>query len=214
MHWFLLWAAWASINLAATISPGPAFAMTVKTAIAHNRRAGIIQSIGLGFGVATTLILIATGLALLLAASVFAFEILKYAGAAYLIYLGVKALRAKKTATQDDLQMSAMNNGRSIGDLQALRMGYLTNLLNPKGLIFFCAMTTQFITPLTPAPMIALFALTAMVIETGWFSFVTLVLTNARVKTKFLSISHWVERICGGLLIALGLKLVFTEAHA
>ncbi len=172
MHWVLLWTAWASINLAATIAPGPAFAMTVKTAIAHDRRTGIFLSLGLGLGVGALMVLVTCGLAVLIATSALAFELLKFAGAAYLVYLGIMALCSRKKNTQDT-QAPVAKSAKIMSDAQALRTGFLTNLLNPKGMVFFSAMSTQFMSGHTPWQMIILYVLTAMVIESGWFSFVT-----------------------------------------
>ncbi len=210
MHWLLLWAAWVSINLAATISPGPAFAMTVRTAIAHNRRAGIIQSLGLGLGVGFHVLLVIFGLAAIMATSATAFEIFKLAGAAYLIYLGSKAIRAKKKQPEN-LAIEPETPLTNMSDTKSFRTGFLTNMLNPKSLIFYSAVLPQFISGDVPWQMIMLFGLTAVATECLWFSFVTCILTAPRVKNKFLSVSHWIERICGGLMIALGLRLAFEK---
>ncbi|MCC7305312.1 MAG: LysE family translocator [Alphaproteobacteria bacterium] len=212
MHWFLLWLAWASINLAATITPGPAFAMTVRTAMAHDRRAGIFQSFGLGLGIGTHVAVVACGLSVLLAQSAYVFEIIKYAGAAYLIYLGVMALKAKKKLPENI--EDAAKPGRELSDLAAFYRGLVTNVLNPKSMVFFSAMFSQFMSTDTSTQMIFLYGITAVAIEIMWFSFVTLILTHRHVKNLFLSVSHWIERTCGGLMIALGLKLALSKVHA
>jgi RhtB (resistance to homoserine/threonine) family protein len=212
-HWFLLWAAWASINLAATISPGPAFAMTVRTALAHNRRAGVVQSIGLGLGVAVHVALISCGLAALMRTSAVAFEALKYAGAAYLVYLGGKALRAKKK-TPEAAGQDIASAPQPASDGQSLRVGFLTNLLNPKSMVFFSAMFTQFLSGQTPWRVILALGATSTIIEACWFSVVTCVLTTPKIKNHFLSVSHWIERVCGALLVGLGLKLALSKVTA
>jgi RhtB (resistance to homoserine/threonine) family protein len=201
---------WFTVNLAATISPGPAFAMTVRMAIAHDRRAGLWFSLGLGAGVGIMMALVISGLSYVLASSAFVFNIIKYAGAAYLVYIGIKAIRARKNNAADANADETVVNV-PIRNFSAFKQGLITNCLNPKALVFFMAVATQFITPATPLLVIIGFGIIAIVLEAGWFAGVTLVLTDPRIKGVFMSISHWIERACGTLLIGLGIKLALTK---
>lgn len=207
-HWLLL----TSINLAAVISPGPAFAMTVRNAIAYNRRAGIFTALGLGAGVGVIVALVLCGFAAVISQSVLLFNLIKYCGAAYLIYIGVKALFARKAVhvvESDSEPQIAVS--RTLSDFNAFRMGLITNLCNPKGIVFFTAVYAQFILPHTPLEVMVLYNATAIVLEAGWFSLVTIVLTNPLIKNKFMNAAHWVERLCGGLMVALGVRLAFSK---
>lgn len=209
MNEFLVaWLVLASVNFVATISPGPAFALTVRNAIAYDRRAGIMTAIGLGLGIAGMVTIVLGGFAAIISQSVLIFNIIKYVGAAYLVYIGAKALMAKKPAIVNAAEehISAV---RKISDLAALRMGYLTNQFNPKGLVFFSAVFAQFISPGTPWQVLVLYGLTSVMIEILWFGTVAFILTNPLIKQRFMGISHWIERVCGGLLIALGVRLAW-----
>jgi RhtB (resistance to homoserine/threonine) family protein len=208
MALFLHLVFWFFIQLAATISPGPAFAMTVRTAMTHGRRSGIALATGLGLGVGTVMLLVACGLALLIQQSALLFAILKYAGAAYLAWIGIKALRAKKKSPAGaDASATALPD--RLGDIHAVRRGYLTNILNPKGIVFMTAVFTQFIAHNTAPALIGAYCVISIFVETSWFTLVALILTHPQVKNRFLAASHWIERICGALLLGLALRLVF-----
>lgn len=210
MEIFANWLLFASINLAATMSPGPAFAMTVRTSMAYDRRAALFMALGLGLGVGAMVAIILGGFAVLLSQSVFLYTIFRYIGAAYLAYIGFKALFSKKHYTADiSPNIAAMQ--KTISNWGAIRLGFLTNVLNPKGMVFFSAIYTQFVDPHTSWQVLVIYALTSMILETAWFSAVSLVLTDLRIKRRFMSFAHWIERVCGGLLIALGLKLALSK---
>lgn len=220
MEFLTAWLLIAAVQLAATLSPGPAFAMALRNALAYDRRAGIFTAIGLGAGVGAHVLFVLCGLAFILSQSVFLFTAIKYIGAAYLLYVGSKALFAKKAADEENAGQnlkSALQEqpaGRPCSDLKALRMGFLTNLLNPKAVIFFTAVFTQFIDPHTPTGIVALYGATSVVIEIGWFATLALILTHKSVKARFMRISHWIERVCGGLLMALGVRLALSKMHS
>lgn len=211
---FFQWLLMASVQAAATISPGPAFVLAVRNAMAYDRRTGLFTAIGLGLGVGAHVLVVLGGLAVLLQHYTFVFDFIRYAGAAYLIYIGVKGLRARRKLTEaaseavaeeSDSRRSEINAGK------ALSMGFLTNLLNPKAVVFFTAVFTQFIGPETPVSIMVLYGMTSFVIEIAWFSAVAIVLTNRRIKARFMGVVHWIERSCGGLMVALGLKLAFSR---
>lgn len=213
MEFFLQWVLMASVQGAATISPGPAFVVAVRNAMAYDRRAGIFTAFGLGLGVGVHVLVVLCGLAVLLQHYTFLFDFIRYAGAAYLIYIGGKAIFTKrKQASSSEAAVEAAPQTRSsISGRKALSIGFFTNLLNPKAVIFFTAVFTQFIGPGTPLSVMALYGLTSVVIEILWFSGVAVVLTDRRIKERFLGAVHWVERTCGGLMIGLGLKLAFSR---
>lgn len=221
MEFLAKWLLLTGITTAATLSPGPAFAVSVRNALAYNRRAGLLTALGLGAGVGAHALFALCGIALIIAQSVMIFNAIKYAGAAYLIFIGVQSLRKRaKPADSNNTAKSAQSippvktqeASKNISDAKAFKIGFLTNILNPKTVIFFTAIFTQFITPDTSHSVMALYLLTCTAIETIWFSAVSTLLTNSAIKARFTKIAHWVERICGGLLIALGVKLALSKA--
>lgn len=209
INWVLL----AGIFSMAVISPGPDFIVAVRNSITHSRKIGIITAIGFALGVCVHVTYTLFGLATLIAQSVLLFNLLKYAGAAYLFYMGVRALLSKGYQ-EDKKGVQASSNTQtktSMSSLQALWSGFLTNILNPKATLFFLAVFSQFMGPGTPVPAQIAYAGTCVAITGIWFSIVAIVLTNPKIKIMFMRCTKWIDRICGVLLIALGIKLVLTK---
>ncbi len=206
-----MWLVMASVQLAATISPGPAFVISVRNAMVYSRRVGVFTALGLALGVGMHVIFVLVGLSVLIANSVFLFTAIKYIGAAYLIYIGMKALfSAPKDRSQSDTvqNVEAENQAREmISGRKAVMVGFLTNALNPKAVVFFTAVFTQFISPETPFFMLVLYGLTSIIIEFGWFAMMAVILTNAHVKRRFMRFMGKIERACGGLMVLLGVRL-------
>lgn len=210
-EYFLIWLVLAGVNGAAVISPGPAFAITVRNAIRYNRKVGVFTALGLALGVGVHVTLVLTGISVLLSGSPLLYNAMKYAGAGYLVFIGIKALKAKKHKTETAAEGKITPAANDITNLKALQIGFLTNALSPKALVFFTAVYSQFISPDMPWQVLAAFGLTSVVLEATWFSIVTVILTDRRIKNRFLSIAHWIERVCGGLMIGLGVKLAVSK---
>lgn len=211
MTFFLTWLAFAATQIAAAMSPGPAFILTVRHAITHGRTTGIYTAIGLGLGVAIHVGLVLVGLAAVMTQSFFLYSIIKYLGAGYLIYIGIKGLRARPRVSQQEGNDTTPPANVSLTAAVAIRSGLLTNLLNPKALVFSTSIVTQFIHPDTPKTTLLLFWLTSTTIEILWFSLVSAVLNYKEIKQRFIAASHWIDRICGGLLVGLGIKLAISK---
>jgi RhtB (resistance to homoserine/threonine) family protein len=204
---FLNWILLVGIFGMALASPGPDFVVAVRNAILHSRKAGIYTAIGFALGVSVHVTYTLIGIAALIAQSVMLFTILKFAGAAYLFYMGFKALQSKGYSEPTQTQIR-----QAMSPLQALWSGFLTNVLNPKATLFFLSIFSQFIGTETTVGVHIFYALTCVVMTALWFSFVAIVLTNPKIKAVFLRFTKWIDRVCGGLLIALGIKLVLTKA--
>ncbi|MEM7617860.1 MAG: LysE family translocator [Pseudomonadota bacterium] len=188
----------------AVISPGPDLVMAIRNSILGSRTAGIFTAFGFGLGVCVHVIYSLVGISALIAQSVMLFTIIKYMGAAYLIFIGIKALKSKgfkmdKTnKNSEKIKMTA---------LQGLCRGFITNLLNPKATMFFLALFTQLLDPQTPISVQIAFGVTCVVMCTSWFCFVAIVLTNEKIQKRFIGFTKWIDRLCGGLLVALGIRL-------
>lgn len=210
---------WASIQLAATMSPGPAFIVTVKNALTYDRRTAMATAVGLAAGVGVHVTIALTGISLLISGSQILYAILKYAGAAYLIYIGVKSLWSarkkffkKPHNAEKAAEFFAEHEPQSARIMPALHktvlQGFLTNLLNPKALVFFTAVLAQFISPDMGAGLKTVYGLISVVTELVWFIGVSVVLTNQAIQKKFLAVMHWVDAVFGGLIVYLGIQLV------
>lgn len=128
------------------IVPGPAVIYIVNRSLDQGKMAGVISVLGIGTGTLIHIAATALGISAVLAASVLAFSILKYAGAAYLIYLGIQ-----KFLSKDELILE--NGHNKIERSKIFYQGIIVNLLNPKTALFFFAFLPQFIDPYRNAPL-------------------------------------------------------------
>jgi RhtB (resistance to homoserine/threonine) family protein len=193
------------------ITPGPDTALVTKNALIYGRRAGIATSFGVAAGLLVWTVASALGIAAVVHVSATAYETLKLIGAAYLVWLGIQALRTAghhATARQD-----AQNGTRRLAARRGFRQGLISNLANPKIAVLFTSLLPQFIDQghHVLLPFLLLGGLFVAMTVT-WLSGYALIaakagglLTRTRVKAAL-------DRITGFVLVALGLRLA-TESH-
>jgi RhtB (resistance to homoserine/threonine) family protein len=198
----------AGIHLLAVMSPGPDFAMIVKQSIVHSRRTALWTSVGLGLGIAVHVFYSLVGIGLVISQSIILFNIIKWVGALYLIYIGIMSLRSKPKMIE---QNNEIKDNKNVTTIQAIKAGFLTNALNPKATLFFLALFTQAISPNTPTIIKLVYGIEMILATITWFAFVSIVLTNPSIKGRFLKISHIIERFTGAVLIFLGLKIIVDK---
>ncbi|MBD2102755.1 LysE family transporter [Leptolyngbya sp. FACHB-261] len=206
MQFLTDWLVVFSVGCLAVTSPGPNLAITLRNSLAYSRQSGIYTALGLAAGnlVHTTYCLL--GIGLVISQSILLFSALKWAGAAYLIYVGCQALRSQKSAA-----ITSARSTQAISRITAVQMGFLTNLLNPKVTLFFLALFTQIIQPETPLWVQVIYGLTIVALEFTWFALVSLLVSQKAVKQQFQAVSHRLERGMGIMLIALGLRLALAQ---
>ncbi|MEU0570509.1 LysE family translocator [Nonomuraea sp. NPDC005983] len=198
-------AAFGGVVMLGAMSPGPDFAVVVRRSAVSGRGYGMAAAAGISVGVFAWVVAAATGIAALLAASAMAFTVVKVAGAAYLLYLGVKALRAA-LRRGGELDLGLSDPGRK-SSWAAFTEGLLTNALNPKAALFFVALVPQFVsggTPLGDTLMLSLVALAGTVV---WFLLVANVVGALRRVFARSAVRRAVDGLTGAALIALGVKL-------
>jgi RhtB (resistance to homoserine/threonine) family protein len=210
MSFFADWLAIFSIGLVVVIAPGPDFAITVRNSLVYSRRAGVLTAVGIFVGNVVHASYCLVGIGAVIAQSILLFNILKWLGAIYLIYIGIKSLQAKRQPIDD---VDRPTQQRDISRWMAFRIGFLANLLNPKATLFSLALFTQLIRPGTPTSIQVLYGLTVPVLALIWFALVASLISQRSVKAMLRSISHWIERATGAMLILLGLRLAIAKAH-
>ena len=189
------------------LTPGPDTLYILGRSIAHGRRAGVASALGISVGSIFHTGAAALGLSAVLATSAWAFTFVKLAGAAYLIFLGVRALLER----QHELTVPA--HFRQRGAAAAFRQGILTNVLNPKVALFFLAFLPQFIDATAPSKTIAFIVLGLTFVTTGttwclilaWFASAFSVRLRASP-----TITAWLNRTVGALFVFLGLRLAIA----
>lgn len=200
------------IALLGAMSPGADFVLVTRNSFIYSRKVGIFTAIGIGLGVLVHVFYTLAGIGLVISQSIILFSLIKYLGAAYLIYIGWNSLKAKEPK---GIEKSAetLEVKKIISPLKAVGMGIGTNALNPKVTLFFLSLFVQFISPGTPLGIqIALGLETALIIGV-WFVLVALMFSNDWLKVKIKKSGHWFERIMGGALILLGIKVALSTKN-
>lgn len=200
----------ALIHLLAVASPGPDFAVVVRESVTHGRRAGTWTAFGVGTAIFLHVGYSLLGIGLIVSQSIMLFNVLKWLAAAYLVYIGIKALRARPApAGSESVQVSTVARTPRA----AFVAGFMTNGLNPKATLFFLSLFTVVINPHTPLLIQAGYG-AYLALATGlWFCLMALLFSHARVRSGFARMGHWFDRGMGAVLVALGIKIAFTEMH-
>ncbi len=196
----------ATITILAVISPGADFAMVTRNSMVLSRRAGVLTATGIAFGVLVHVAYSMAGIGLLIAQSIVLFNLIKFAGAAYLIYLGVTMLRTKKADPGETATIVT-----PLSDRAALKSGFLTNALNPKTTLFVVALFTQVISPSTPLAVQLGYGAFMSLAHLLWFALVAYAFSSDAARRIVARSRHLVERGIGAALVALGLGLAVSS---
>ena len=196
-----LWFSLAAVCAMGAMSPGPSLALVLRHTLGGGRLPGVAAALAHALGVGFYALLTVWGLGALIVRFPLLFQAITWGGAAYLAWLGIKALRAGRAGALD---AEAMATSRR----QAAREGMLVALGNPKLILFFIALLSQFVTPDMSLAAKAVVVLTAMIIDGGWYVLVAVGLSHSRVLPWLQARAHWLNRITGVLLLALALRVV------
>ena len=203
------WIVFFSAAVALNISPGQDLIYILSKTIAQGRKVGVASTLGVCSGALVHVFAAAFGISAILATSALAFNVVKYAGAAYLVYLGLQALMSKAGKIDfSEHQTKKTTPGH------AFKQGALVDILNPKVAIFFMAFLPQFVRPELEMPTVQIVVLGILVILVAIIVEISFVLAAAQTTTFFRkkpSTSAWLDRILGSVLICLGIRLVFVE---
>lgn len=196
------------------LTPGPDVLYIVSSALRSGVRAGIVAALGITAGCFVHIVAAGLGVSALMATSAMAFSVLKWVGAAYLLYVGVRLLLSK---APDAIKIEAGSaDSVKAGGLKSLFFrGFWTNALNPKVALFFLAFVPQFITPGATHPAVAflvlgvLFNLNAIPINIGY---AVLAAWAAQRTAAIQRGMHWLDRLAGALFVGFGIKLALSAA--
>jgi len=198
----------AIVCFVAMISPGPDFVLVTRNALLYPRSQALATAIGIVCGCLVHATYCILGLAVIIAQSVILFSGIKYVGAVYLIYLGVKSLFAS-TATDPNVQAPRLQIVPSIREV--FFQGFLCNVLNPKLAIFLLSLFTQFIdVGASTADKIRVAGIFVGESAVYW-PLLVLLLQSPAIRKVFASMKVVLDRVCAGLLIYLGLQVALGE---
>ncbi|WJV65783.1 LysE family translocator [Pectobacteriaceae bacterium CE70] len=195
----------ATITILAVISPGPDFAMVTRNSYAFGSRTGLLSALGIACGVQVHVMYTVFGIAVLIAGSPLLFMTMKVLGTSYLIYLGYKSLTNKTVLTLEEAAGSVPSL------FAAFRMGFLTNALNPKTMLFVVATYSQVVQPGSPLSHNFAYGLFMSAAHWVWFSIVALFFAAPTMRRRLLKQQSVVDKSIGIVLIVLGASLAFTK---
>lgn len=188
------------------ISPGPSFVMIARTAVAASRNEGVAAAIGMGCGGVLFAIAALLGLQGLLLAVPLLYLVLKVAGGIYLAFLGFKIWRGASLPLQIAADTGSLADRSSL--TKSLILGFTTQVSNPKTSIVYASVFAAFMPGSQSLSFDALLICAVFVIESSWYATVAVALSSARPRTTYLRYKHWLDRVAGGVMMALGIKLV------
>src|SRR3984885_1040235 len=194
------------IWLAAVVSPGPNFLVVSRLALSRSRRSAIGATVGITVGSLIYAALTMFGLSVLILRFAWLGDTIRVVGGAYLVWLGIQAWRARPGSPS----CPAPEPVRDVTSLlRGLRVGFLTEITNPKGIAFFLGLFAAAVPPATPfwAKLAVLSA--GGMIEVAWYTAVSFALSSGPMLAGYEKAKRTVDRVIGTLLIALGLKIAF-----
>ena len=203
LHSFLLFLA---AGLALNFTPGPDMLYVAARGASEGRSAGIASTLGIGAGTLIHIAFVSLGLAALLRAIPVAYFVVRIAGAIYLIYLGIRALRSHSTPVMQHVEPAPLST--------IFRQGMITNILNPKVAFFFLAFLPQFVDPARGNPVIQIVALGLVFDVTGTLVNLGVAFGSSRAAAKLLDsgrANRILRKITGAVFIGLGLRLAFDS---
>ncbi|WNC09160.1 MULTISPECIES: LysE family translocator [Pseudomonas] len=192
----------ALITVLAVISPGPDFAMVTRNSYAYGRRSGLIAALGIACGVQVHVFYTVFGIAVIITQSPLLFMAMKWLGAGYLIYLGLRSLFNTSKLALDTVE------GATPSLWSAFRMGFFTNALNPKTMLFVVATYSQVVQAGSSMTTNFAYGLFMSFSHWVWFSIVALFFSSGPLRRRMLEKQRLVDRVIGTALIGLGASLV------
>jgi threonine/homoserine/homoserine lactone efflux protein len=204
--------AFLGVSALVIATPGPDTALTIRNTLLGGRRGGVFTALGIVIGQAIWAIATSIGIVALLVASEPLFLAVKYAGAAYLVFLGAQALWAALRPQAGGTTAPMVGARRGLGPLAALRQGIISDLGNPKMAVFFASLLPQFAPPgdATVAGLLAL-GLVFCVMTFTWLAAYASVVAKAGDVLRRPKIRRAIEGVTGAVLIALGLRIAAEQ---
>lgn len=200
-----LWLSLVVICILGALSPGPSLALVIKNTLSGGHSQGYATAISHGLGVALYAAITATGIGIIIIQSPILYAIIKYSGAAFLLYLGIKSLLSKKAnlSLSEDQQLNK-------NKVNGWRDGFLVAFLNPKLAIFFLALFSQFVDANASWQQNAIMTATVGIIDGTWYCLVTYTISRGAIINTLRTNSHIVDKIAGSFLILLAARVVLN----
>lgn len=195
----------------AIVSPGADLAMVIRQSVTHGRRAAIVTSFGIGVSLMFHVTYTILGLGLVISQSILLFNIIKWCGVAYLVYIGVQSLRAGASEIGPGPEAFGVE-ARGQSAVKAFGLGFMANALNPKPVFFFLSVFSAVVHHDTPSIVKFGYGLVMASCLIAWFVGVSYFMTTPAMRAAFGRMSKWINRASGVVFIGFGLKLATEKA--
>ena len=187
-------------------SPGPNFLVVSQLALSGRTRLGLTVAAGVATGSVIWATLAMMGVAAILAHAGPIYEVIRLAGAAYLIWVGLRLAWSARSAVTAARPVAVPKT-----PLRAYRAGLVTNLTNPKAGAFWTSVFSSMFPSHAPTWLFAVTLVIVMTISGGWYSLVAIGLASARVQHRYLAARRWIDAACGTLMVGLGLHIAASR---
>lgn len=193
------------VHFLACMSPGPDFVLVSQQSLSRGRAAGLLTALGIALGFGVHIIYSVLGLVTVVAQSATLLTVIKIVGGLYLIYIGYKGLTAKAAVEVAEIRAEKMTVEPA---WKIIWRGVLCNVLNPKAVVYMLSLFTVVLSPTTPLWQMAAYGAWMTLMLSVWFGLVAFMLSVPAVNRRFRHFGHWIDRVCGGALALLGIKVM------
>jgi len=197
---FFLWTQFALVCLLGAMSPGPSLALIINSSLNYNRSSGIVASLAHGLGIFVYAIITVITLEFILQNSQKIFFIIQILGSIFLIFLGLLFIFKKNDEKNNDKKINA----------SAFTQGFIIAIINPKILVWFVAIYSQFITVNANFSDKLILVITPSIVDAIWYSLVAVMVTSYGLKDFFNNKKNTIQKIIGALLIVIASSLIFS----
>ena len=198
---FIFWLQFATVCIAGAMSPGPSLALIIRNSTRFNRFAGIIAAIGHGLGMGVYAIFAVTGLSFILSNNIYIFNSIQIAGIILLFFFGLSFVIQKDKGLNDNNEHQNFNS---------FMQGFAISILNPKILIWFSAVFSQFVFIDSNLFINTVLVVTAAGIDCLWYILVAIIVTSYGLKDFFQNRINIIQKISGFVLILISILLIFN----
>jgi RhtB (resistance to homoserine/threonine) family protein len=193
------------------VVPGADFAVILRQSIVHGRRAAMMTGLGMGLSLLFHISYTILGLGLVVSKSLLLFGLLKWAGVCYLVYLGIKSFREPGFNVQE-VTVTDEERRERVSVWRCLVIGFVTNALNPKPVLFFLSLFSTLVSHDTPAPVQFIYGIGMATALVAWFAAVSTFFTVEAVRDRFIAGGRLFNRVTGAALVAFGFRLALSNA--
>ena len=192
------------IHLVALVSPGPDFVVACRNSLLYSRIIGIYTAVGFGLGICVHISYAVFGLSWLIANNELIFTVIQYLGAFYLMLIGIQSLRSFQSQIGNETTTASSR----ISPFRAVRIGFITNVLNPKATFFFLSLFSTMLNPTVSELTLVVIAVLLVMTTILWFSLVALLISHPRFTNVLKRYEKTALQFFGVLLIGIGVIIL------